>query len=154
MYRMYRKYANLGHRFQAGYELFGDKWNIENVQECTKMYSCFQAGYGVFGCKQNVQNVQKCTDLYVCFPVGYELFENNIFSAHILASAYCVSEETIKYLRHFSRCWVLVECQWRHQKSGALLVTGTQVYQIETESAPCPGVSMVLHVSVEIFKIL
>ena len=31
---------------------------------------------------------------------------------------------------------MLVECQWRHQKSGALLVTGTQVYQIETESAP------------------
>ena len=101
------------------------------------MYSCFQAGYGVFGCKQNVQNVQKCTDLYVCFPVGYELFENNIFSAYILASSYCVSVETIKYVRYFSRCWVLVECQWRHQKSGALIVTGTQVYQIETESAPC-----------------
>ena len=87
--------------------------------------------------KKSVQSVQKCTDLYVCFPVGYELFENNIFSAHILASAYCVSVETMKYLRHFSRCWVLVECQWRHQKPGDHPATGTQVYQIETESAPC-----------------
>ena len=100
------------------------------------MYSCFQVGYGVFGCKQNIQNVQKCTDLYVCFPVGYELFENNIFSAHILASGSCVSVETMKYLRHFSRCCVLVECQWRHQKPGDHPATGTQVYQIETESAP------------------
>ena len=87
--------------------------------------------------KKSVQSVQKCTDLYVCFPVGYELFENNIFSAHILASGSCVSVETMKYLRHFSRCWVLVECQWRHQKPGDLPATGTQVYQIETESEPC-----------------
>ena len=69
---MYRKHADFGYEIQVGYEHFGGKWKIENVQECTKMYNYFQVGYGDF---EHKTKCTECTKMYrfLClFPGGIQ----------------------------------------------------------------------------------
>ena len=66
--------------------------------------------------------------------MGYELFENHGISVtHLASPDHVILEPTVDF-----GCYSI---GWRHQKPRDLPATGTQVYQIETESEPWMRVS-------------
>ena len=116
-------------------------WGLKKMWKWTKwtrMDSSTQEGYELFEAKTKWTKWTEWTRMDNSIQEGYELFENHRISCNILrqqvTSFWVLVDFVCNILRRF---WVLVECQWRHQKPGDFPVTSTQVYKIETESAPC-----------------